>query len=311
MVNQKVQDRLLSAEEIQKILQQRTPSPNFLCFFSSQWMGFVKDPNYFTVPVDDHGFHRGDGVFEAVRSVEGKLFLLQPHLDRLKNSCTQIALNLPFSLDEIGKLCHRAVELAGEKNLILRIFVTRGGGNFGINPKDTTGSQLYIAATRFTQASADHYKNGVRIGRSQIPAKTPFFAKVKSLNYLPNVLLKAEALERNLDYMIFVDPEGNLLESATENLIYINPMGELVHPPLEFILRGCTMRRLFDLAEDARLLPVVRGRTTHENDLKSAKEVFLIGTTLDVLPVSEYEGKKIPIGPMGPKLRALLTQDHG
>lgn len=310
MVNQKFQDRLLSAEEISRILSQKSPSPNFYCLFSSQWMGFTNDSKFFSVPIDDHGFHRGDGVFEAIRAVDGKLFLLAPHLERLKNSAGQIQLELPMNLDEIGKICHRAVEISGQNEVILRVFVTRGGGNFGINPKDTTGSQIYVAATKFTPASAESYKKGVRIGKSQIPAKTPFFAKVKSLNYLPNVLMKAEALERQLDYTIFVDPQGLLLESATENLIYINKAGELIHPPLDLILRGCTMRRLFDLAEQAQLLPVVRGRDTHESDLKSAQEIFMIGTTLDVLPVCEYEGVKIPLGPMGSRLRDLLQRDQ-
>lgn len=310
MPREVLQDRLLSAPEITKILSKKTPNPNFYCLFSSQFMGFTNDPHFFTVPIDDHGFHRGDGVFEAIRVVDGKVFLLQPHLERLKHSAGQIKLELPLNVDEIGKICHRAVEIAGQKELILRVFVTRGGGNFGINPKDTTGSQIYIAATQFTPPSAETYKKGVRIGKSSVPAKHPFFAKVKSLNYLPNVLMKAECLERNLDYTIWVDAKGFLLESATENMVYVNKAGELVHPPLEYILRGCTMVRMFDLAEKAKLLPVVRGRETHENDLKTAQEVFMIGTTLDVLPVSEYEGTKISVGPMGLKLRDLLQKDQ-
>lgn len=294
----------------ERLAQEPGKNPNFLCFFSTQWMGFTRDPQHFHVPVDDHGFHRGDGVFEAIRVVEGKPYLLKPHLDRLRNSAAQIGLKLPLGAEEIGELCLAGIRLTGEKDLILRLFVTRGPGGFSTSPRESRGSQFYLVVARFKGLSEETYAKGVRTGKSLIPSKPPFFAKVKSLNYLPNVLAKAEALERGLDYTFFTDPEGNLLESGTENLILINEGGELVHPPLENILHGCTMRRLFDLAEEKMKMKVVRGRTLREKDLYQAKEVFLIGTTLDVLPVVEYEGRALATGPLGAQLRTLLRADQ-
>lgn len=303
---------VLNGEKIKSVLRDspQLANPNFLCFFSTQWMGFTIDPLHFTVPIEDHGFHRGDGVFEAVRVVEGRPYLLMPHLERMKNSAAQIKLNLPMELDKIAELCHQAALIANEKNLILRLYATRGPGSFGTSPKDCKTQQFYLAATRFVPPNEENYKKGVKIGRSQVPAKDPFFARVKSLNYLPNVLMKAESLERGLDFTIGIDPHGNFLEGSTENLVLVNKQGEMVHPPLDFILRGCTMRRTFDLAEKNNLLPVVRGRALTENDIKTAREVFMIGTTLDVLPVSEYEGQKIPLGPIAPQLREWVRQDQ-
>lgn len=308
MVKQKYPE--LSLDEVRKIRHEAIPG--FLCFFSTRWNGFVKDPELFTVPIDDHGFHRGDGVFEAIRVVGGKPYLLRPHLERLTHSAGQIGLELPLNIDEISGICEQAIEVAGEPQLIFRLFVTRGPGSFGVNPKESPASQLYLATLRFKGLSEADYAKGVRVGRSQVPSKPPFFARVKSLNYLNNVLMKSEANKRNLDYMLFVNSQdGALLESGTENLVIINREGALVHPPLEQILRGCTMARLFDLAESKKVLPVMRGRSISENDLLSAREAFFIGTTLDVLPIVEYEGKPIARGELSLRLREILRQDQG
>ncbi|PWU17178.1 MAG: peptidase [Bdellovibrio sp.] len=316
MVKQNLQEKvhqqsfpLLSDEEVVKGLLPRGPGSS-LCFFSTQFMGFTKNPRFYQVPIDDHGFHRGDGVFEALRVSGGRPYLLAAHLQRLQRSCAQIGLANPLTEDQLVKACEEAIRIAGEKSLLLRIFVTRGPGSFSPNPRDSRGAQLYLVAHRFTPLSEEVLQKGVRIGRSRIPAKTPFFARVKSLNYLPNVLMKAEANERGLDYTIGVDESGHLLEGATENLIAVDSEGSLIHPPLEQILSGCTMLRLFELVERAGLLPVKRSVPLSESLLRRAQDVFLIGTTLDVMRVCAFEEHEYKASPWGPRLRGLIYQDQ-
>lgn len=287
---------------------------NYFAFYSSLFDGMSTDPRWMWVPLDDHLVHRGDGIFEAAKVMNGKIYLLDPHLERLAKSADKLSLKLPHSLDEIKKILMDLVSLSGQKEGLVRLFISRGPGGFSTNPYECQGSQMYAVITHLAKVSEDKYVKGVRAGISKIPQKEPFWATVKSCNYLPNVLMKKEAVDQGLDFTISIDDKGLVAEGSTENVAFLNQDNEIIVPNFSRILRGTMLIRAMELAR-AHLTTegLVWGATERDftvADLKSAKEAWFLGTTLDVLPISEFDGRAIPVGPVGKKLRELLIRDQ-
>lgn len=301
---------LTAWEKHQRLPELAAFRSGFLLFYSSIWGGVSSDPKSFFVPIDDHGFHRGDGVFEAIRAVRKKPYLMTEHLERLGRSAAAIGLQLPYTLAEMAQILAQMAEKAGEEDLILRVFATRGPGGFGVNPKDSPSTRFYAVATRFKPMAEELWSKGVRLGLSRVTVKPDPFAGIKSLNYLPNVLMKKEAIESGFDFTVGFDAKGFITEGATENVAIISKTGELQHPHLHSILHGCTMKRAFDLAEKIGLVKTSRGVDLTEKDLREAKEVFLIGTALDVTPVGYLIDTPITPGPLARALRDLLRKDQ-
>lgn len=307
----------LTSEQIQAHLQSRSypAQKTYLAMYSTWWGGIVKDPALMMVPVDDHLVHRGDGVFEAIKVLDGKAFLLQEHLERLQASAAQLGIALPMSLSEMKEIIFRTVLAAGVQEAILRLYVSRGPGGFTTNPYDSIASQMYLIVTSFVPVAEEKYQKGVRIGRSQVPPKEPWFATIKSCNYLPNVMMKKESVDRKIDFTIGLDPQGFITEGSTENIVMVDKNKNLLRPKLRQILKGTTMMRTFHLAETLLgegLITSIREKDLSEQDIKNAEEVMMIGTTLDVLPVTEYEGQTIGLGRQGPvsaRLLELLRED--
>ncbi len=283
------------------------PAQNsYLAFYSSVLGGITKDPAFMSLPVDDHIVHRGDGVFEALKCKEGRIYLWQAHSDRLRNSCLGLGLTYPENLFEI---VIATVKASQEKNCIIRIFVSRGPGQFSTNPYDSVGAQVYVVVTKLTHPSNEKYAQGVSLGRSQIPPKEAWLAQLKTCNYLPNVMMKKEAIDRKIDFTIGIDPQGFITEGSTENIIVLTQNNLLVRPHFDFILKGTTMGKVLSLAESLvhkGLIQKIGEKNMSETDLLSAKEVMMVGTTLDVLPATQYEGKSIGSGKVGPVAKALL-----
>lgn len=287
----------------------------YLAMYSTWWGGIITDPSLMVVPVDDHIVHRGDGVFEAIKVVDGKIYLLDEHLQRLASSAELISLPLPMSLQEMRDVILQTTKSTGTTSAVLRLYVSRGPGGFTTNPYDSVGSQMYLIVTAFTPYGDEKYKKGVRVGKSQVPPKEPWLARIKTCNYLPNVMMKKESVDRNLDFTIGIDSSGTLTEGSTENIILVDKNKNLLRPKLRQILKGTTMMRTFDLAEaliSEGLLKSIQEKDLTEADLVSAQEVMMVGTTLDVLPVVEFEGAIIgkgSQGPVGARLLELLRED--
>ncbi len=308
---------VLNAEEVLKALRSRHQGAhpkksfaNYLCLYSSWFDGITTDPLMMSVPIDDHGFHRGDGVFEALRGIEGKAYLLDEHLARLQVSAKTIQLALPRPPAEIGAIVRECIRVAGVPQQMVRVYVTRGPGSFGVSPKESPEAQLYVMVTNYNPVPEAKYAAGVDVILTAYEAKPPWLARTKTLNYLLNVLMKAEATSQGADYSIGLDPEGNILESSTENIVVVTAEGRLAHPPLEHVLAGCTMLRLFDLVEKEGLIPTSRNRVLSKEELLNCREAFLIGTSLDVLPVKAVNGRPLARGTMCDQLRALLRSDQ-
>ncbi len=262
------------------------------------------------IGIDDHGFHRGDGVFEALRLITKKPYLFESHYLRLKASAHQIGIEVPLSMSELNAVIVAGAHVWAQDEAMLRVFVTRGPGGFSTSPAECIAPQMFVVIMPFKPLAKEKFENGVRIGRSAIDVKHSWLATTKSLNYLPNVMMKKESLQRGLDFTVAFDENGCLAESSTENIVVLAQDGVLSHPPLTRVLRGCTMARVFDLVEAKGLVRVDRKRVLREVDLIHAQGVFMVGTTLDVVAVVEYEGHKIPLSPWAAKLRDLIQHDQ-
>ena len=302
---------VLSPEQVQqKLLEKSYPAQEtYYAMYSTWWGGVVQDPSLMMVPIDDHMVHRGDGVFEAIKMINGRIYLLDEHLQRLASSAELLSLPLPMSTEDIKKIIKETTALTGQSSALLRLYISRGPGGFTTNPYESVSSQLYLVVTTFKPVPEEKYRQGVKIGKSLIVPKEPWFARIKSCNYLQNVLMKKESIDRQLDFTIGIDHRGMLTESSTENIVLLDKNNILVRPKLYQILKGTTMMRVFELAEklvEEKIIKSVEERDLTDDDLREAREVMMIGTTLDVLPVTSFEGEKISNGVQGPVAQRLL-----
>ena len=307
--------RELSAEDVlRKFKESAHPSrQGYLAMYSSWYGGIVKDPQLMMLPIDDHMVHRGDGVFEAIKCVDGKIYALDRHLERLGRSAEKIGLKPLGSANwrqEIHDICVETVRASKTGDCLLRLYVSRGPGGFTTNPYEAIASQLYLVITQLKGMGREKYEKGVTAKISAIAVKEGFFANVKSCNYLPNVLMKKEAVDAGVDFTVSKDEKGYLAEGSTENFAIVNKAGEMIVPGFERTLRGVTAVRAMELAEKlvkGGQLKGVRNAHIKAEDVFEAREAMMLGTTLDCLPVTSFEGKPVgPGGRVGDTCKALL-----
>lgn len=295
------------AKQIEKL--KHSGQVKYHAMYSSWLGGIVKDPAWMMLPIDDHMVHRGDGVFEALKFIKGKPYLLSEHLNRMNISAEKINLRSSWHKDEIAEIVLQTIKASGQSKGLVRIFLSRGPGGFSTNPYECVASQLYVVITDLMPPSEKKYQEGASIGRSLIKPKDSWFAQIKSCNYLPNVLMKKEAVDRNLDFTISLTDQNFVTEGSTENIIILDKNNVLVHPELNLILKGTMMTRVFELAKLKPYAGIEKFeiRNFTESEIITAKEVMMVGTTLDVLPVTSYEAKPIADGAVGPVAKHLLT----
>ena len=288
---------------------------NYLAMYSSVLGGVVTDPFLMTIPVDDHMVHRGDGIFEAFKCVNGNIYNLTAHLERLERSARAVYLTLPASLEHITDLVIGTIRIAGTRDCLIRLFVSRGPGGFTTNPYECPSSQIYIVACNPSVYPEEQSTEGVFIKSSSIPVKKSYFATIKSCNYLPNVLMKKEAVDAGVQYTVSIDENGFLGEGSTENIGLVMPNRTLKFPRFARILKGTTVTRVAELAEslvaNGKLEQVVFEDITL-NEAYSGAEILLFGTTFDILAAVIFDGHAIGSGRPGEiyqLLLELLTRD--
>ncbi len=288
---------------------------NYLAMYSSVLGGVVTDPFLMTIPVDDHMVHRGDGIFEAFKCVNGNIYNLTAHLERLERSARAVYLTLPASLEHITDLVIGTIRIAGTRDCLIRLFVSRGPGGFTTNPYECPSSQIYIVACNPSVYPEEQSTEGVFIKSSSIPVKKSYFATIKSCNYLPNVLMKKEAVDAGVQYTVSIDENGFLGEGSTENIGLVTPDRTLKFPRFARILKGTTVTRVAELAESlvasGKLEQVVFEDITL-NEAYSGAEILLFGTTFDILAAVIFDGHAIGSGRPGEiyqLLLELLTRD--
>lgn len=286
-------------------------SDRFYAFFSSLIGGIVVDPVLMTVPVDDHLVHRGDGVFESFKCVGGNIYNLTAHLERLQKSARRIGLEMPCSQSELVQTVRETVRAGKHPDCLIRLMISRGTENMGADPEACRGPQLYIVVYKLSFFPDSVREKGARVGLTGKGLKAEFYATIKSCNYISNVLMKKEALERGLDFVVSLNGDGFLGEGATENIGIVTRNRELLTPPADWILEGTTARRIIELGQklvEEGLLSESACRPVSLSQAEEAKEIFIFGTTPNLLPVTELEGKPVGDGHPGPLAERLLEE---
>jgi branched-chain amino acid aminotransferase len=260
------------------------------------------------VPVDDHLVHRGDGVFEAFRCVDGSLYNMGAHLERLARSAAGLRLAMPGRSEELVHIVVETVRAGGQRNSTVRLYLSRGPGSFGPSPADSPEPQLYVIATQTKPVFMLAHPDGATAASSTVPPKLPEYATVKNCNYLPNVLMTREAGEAGVDFCVGFDAQGILTECATANMGIVGQDGRLLFPKLDAILAGTTMLRVMDLAQEmvaGGALSGVDFADISRESVAAAREVLITGTTVDVVAVRAFDGQPVGEGKPGPVFRGL------
>lgn len=302
--------RILSYSDALQALKARPReyASGYRAMYSSFLGGIVTDPALMIVPIDDHVVHRGDGVFEAIKFADRKVYGFEAHLKRLERSASFAQLPLPGGIDSIRALSLATCAASGLSDGLIRLYVSRGPGGFTANPYESVGSQLYVVVTTLAAPAEAKVKNGVSCKFSAIPVKESWFATVKSCNYLPNVLMKKEAVDSGVDFVVSLDERGLLAEGSTENFAVVTKEGEFKTPKFDRVLRGVTLTRAMSLAHKLvidGLLAGVAEADVSRADVEQAREILFFGTTIDALPVTRFEGKPVGSGAPGPVFQRI------
>ena len=260
------------------------------------------------ISVFDHGLLYGDGVFEGIRFYNGRVFRLEEHIDRLFDSARAIALNIGMDKAAVIEATLETIRQNNLQDGYIRLVVTRGVGDLGLNPMLCPKASLFIIASKITLYSADKYENGLDVvtcATRRIPhgALSPM---VKSLNYLNNVMAKIEAQNAGAGEGLMLNEQGFVSECTGDN-IFIIKNGVITTPPISSgALAGVTRSVVFDLAAEFGI-PIHEPMMTRY-DIFTADECFLTGTAAEVIPAVKLDTRLIGDGKPGPITRRLITR---
>ena len=266
-------------------------------------------PDAAKVSVFDRGFLYGDSVFETLRTYNGRPFALPRHLSRLASSAARVFIDLPVSLEQLGREVESAIVGAGNAESYVRLTLTRGvGEGLGLDPGLSRHPLRVVIVTPLQAPASELYRDGVAVitHKSERVTDGSAAAGAKVGNYLTAVLANREARLSNAAEALIVDGRGRVVEGATSNVFAVLADGTLVTPPEEDgILLGITRETL--LAVAAELSVAVRLESLPLEVVKSAAEVFVSSSIRELLPVVRVDGTPIGNGKPGPVTQRLLT----
>jgi branched-chain amino acid aminotransferase len=272
--------------------------------------GKLYDKEDAKISVYDHGLLYGDGVFEGIRSYGGKVFRMAEHLERLWNSAKAIWLTVPIGKEEMARAIRETLAANGIDDGYIRVVVTRGAGTLGLDPNRCSHPQVIIITDYIALYPEELYRKGLEIVtvstvRNHPAALSP---RIKSMNYLNNILAKIEGLQAGCVEALMLNHKGEVAECTGDNIFLVRD-GELFTPPRSAgILEGITRQAVIELA-------TARGTPVHEcslirHDVYVAEECFLTGTAAEVIPVVKVDGRPIGAGVPGPVTRDLIERFH-
>jgi branched-chain amino acid aminotransferase len=260
-----------------------------------------------TISVFDHGFLYGDGIFEGIRVYQGNIFKCREHLVRLYESAKSILLEIPLTMEEMEEAVVETVKANQLQDAYIRLVVSRGPGDLGLDPITCPMPQVIIIADQVRLFPKEFYDNGLEIvtvptRRNSVDALNP---KIKSLNYLNNVLVKLEARRAGVLEALMLNNEGYVCEGSADN-VFLVKNGKLMTPPgylgaLEGITRATVMELAVQHGYEVKEMPFTR------HDVYVADEVFLTGTGAEVIPVISVDNRIIGDGKPGAVTKELIT----
>src|SRR6516162_10283906 len=260
------------------------------------------------VSVFDHGLLYGDGIFEGIRFYNGRVFRLEEHLERLWDSARSICLEIPMTRQEMTEALLETIRQNHLRDGYIRLIVTRGVGNLGLNPEQCKNPSVIIIAATIALYHQDFYRKGLNIitvatRRSNPASLNP---AVKSLNYLNNVMARIEANLAGADEALMLNDAGNIAECTADN-VFIVKHGQIITPPVTAgALRGITRSVVFEIAAELGIKVLETDITRH--DVFVADECFLTGTAAEIVPVVKADGRLIGNGPPGPITTRIIAR---
>jgi branched-chain amino acid aminotransferase len=243
------------------------------------------------VSVFDHGLLYGDGVFEGIRAYGGRVFKLERHVERLFDSAKAIRLEIPATRDEVADLVLETCRRNDIDDGYVRLVVTRGAGDLGIDPRSCARPAIVVIAKRVA-ALYGQKRHGVSLVTSAFRRHAPdvLSPSIKSLNYLNNVLARIEANDKGADEALFLDHNGHVAEATVDNLFIVVDR-TLMTPPTATNLRGITRETVIELAADLAIRVEERHFTLF--DVWTSREAFMCGTMAEIVPIATVDGRVI------------------
>jgi branched-chain amino acid aminotransferase len=269
------------------------------------------------VSVFDHGLLYGDGVFEGIRAYDGRVFRLEQHLERLYRGAHTLMLDIPMSREEMARAVCATCRANEIRDGYIRLVVTRGIGDLGLDPRKCPRPTVFIIAAQITLYPEEFYQNGLQLITCSTRRVRPdtLDPSLKSLNYLNNILAKIETIQAGVPEGIMLSADGYVSECTGDNLFLVEG-GKLITPPLHIgNLGGVTRAAIIELAQAQGM--EVREELFRIHRLYNADELFLTGTAAEVIPAVVVDGRPIGNGKPGPITQSLrqrfreLTRSEG
>ena len=262
------------------------------------------------ISVYDHGLLYGDGVFEGIRLYNGKIFEADAHIKRLYNSAKVIRLTIPITPAEMLAAIEQTAAANHFTDCYVRAVVTRGVGYLGLNPNKCPKPSVFIITDLIELYDKETYEKGMAIITASVIRNHPnaLSPRVKSLNYLNNILAKIEAADAGVPEALMLNAEGNVAECTADNIFIVKDGLVLTPTTNDGILEGITRASIIQLCGKLHI-PCVE-KTIQRYDVYTADECFLTGTGAEVIPVTKIDGRTIGSGTPGPLTRRLLEAFH-
>lgn len=273
------------------------------------WLdGKLVDQEDAKVSVFDHGVLYGDGCFEGIRFYSGKIFRLQEHIVRLFDCMRYLMIELPWNFDEVCKATEETVAASGLTDGYIRLVVTRGVGDLGLNPYNCPKPSMIIIVRDIALYPKEMYENGLSLITSSFRRANPDVncQQVKSLNYLNSISAKIECVHHGAGEALMLNSVGNVAECTGDN-IFIVKDGVVLTPPItDGGLGGITRQAVMDICAELGI-PCVE-KTMNRFNVINADECFLTGTAAEVIAATSLDGRKIGTGSAGPITKRILTR---
>ncbi|MBN2119951.1 MAG: branched-chain-amino-acid transaminase [Candidatus Omnitrophica bacterium] len=273
--------------------------------------GSLVDKKDAKVSVFDHGLLYGDGVFEGIRSYNCLVFKLAEHIDRLFKSAQSIMLKTPLSKKDLEKAIINTLKANNLKDAYIRVVLTRGEGDLGLDPRKCKGNETLIIITdKITLYPKEYYKNGMEIITVPTVRNLPeaLNPQIKSLNYLNNILAKIEAINSGFAEAIMLDSLGYVAECTGDNIFVVRESNLYTPPQCMGTLRGITRDTVLDISKKIKIPAHEHVITRHE--VYISDECFLTGTAAEIVPVVKVDGRVIGTGVPGPVTKKLMQNFH-
>ena len=267
--------------------------------------GELSDDPHHAISVYDHGLLYGDGVFAGIRAYDGRIFEAEAHLDRLYESARAIRLDVGYTRERLTTAMGRAMEANMLNDAYLRVVVTRGVGDLGLDPRRCASATVFVVADTINIYPPEYYETGMRVVTASVVKNHPnaLPSRVKSLNYLNNILAKLEANDAGVPEAIMLNHAGHVAECTADNVFVVKDGHVRTPPPTAGILQGITRDVVMRLCGELGI--PCRAEELHRHDLYVADECFLTGTAAEVMPVVGIDGRDIADGRPGPISRRL------